>query len=331
MAAKGLKKLEPGESYTGFCVLRKKEIKTKKDGDPYLVLELGDFTGRLTAKYWKAPEELEQNLKAGDLLKIKGQVRLFRDSRELHIEKIRLARKDERENLDELVPKSGKDVNALQKQLTLHLNTIKHPLLKNLIQNLFPDENALLEFIKMPSGKLWHHNYLYGTLEHLVCLFELADSLYRIYPQINPDKLKSIILLHHLGNPTSFGVEGFIDYSDEGRLMGPAVLAFEKVKDAIKQIPDFPEELRMELLHAALSSAGEKEMGAAVVPMTLEALVLSLLEKVDITTNAAIRILENDRIHGSRWTKFNNLLDRFLYSGLQSGDKKTGSNTEEPV
>jgi len=45
---KYLKEYQVGERFTGFFVLRKKEMKSRKDGDPYLVLEFGDRSGRLS-------------------------------------------------------------------------------------------------------------------------------------------------------------------------------------------------------------------------------------------------------------------------------------------
>ena len=44
--------LKPGESFTGYLIIRKAELKSKKDGSPYLVLGLGDSTGRISATLW---------------------------------------------------------------------------------------------------------------------------------------------------------------------------------------------------------------------------------------------------------------------------------------
>ena len=71
--------------------------------------------------------------------------------------------------------------------------------------------------------------------------------------------------------------------------------------------------LKIQLLHLLLSHEGSYEKGAAVLPMTLEAIVLSSLIQLDIQTDAAKRIIKNDIQPDSNWTKYNNLFNRFLY------------------
>ena len=74
----------------------------------------------------------------------------------------------------------------------------------------------------------------------------------------------------------------------------------------------------MQLVHLMLSHEGEHQLGAAVLPMTLEANVLHYILHLVANTNALCRIVETDGLPGSNWTKYNPLLKRFIYLGDNS-------------
>ena len=58
MLSRSIKQLKPGEKITEFFIIRKKEIRTKKtEHEPYLALELGLPTGRISATIWQEVEE----------------------------------------------------------------------------------------------------------------------------------------------------------------------------------------------------------------------------------------------------------------------------------
>ncbi len=323
MGEKGLKDYDVGEVFVGFCVIRKSELKHKKNGEPYLMLELGDRSGRLRGKMWQGGLEHYDNLRIGQLIKVKGKIQSYLDNKELHIEKLRPARKDEEAKLQEIVPTSKKDISALREKFLSQLSTIENVHLKQLLETVFPDSEKWEEYLKTPSGKLWHHNYLYGTLEHLLCLLELTDAIIKHYPQIDVDLLKSGIILKNIGTRIEYNYQDFIDYSTDGRLLGKSVVGYDKLNETIDEIEDFPHELKLQLQHFILSQHGTPEKGSSVKPMTLEAIVLQHLNELDVQTNATVRIIENDRIPESDWTKYNNLLDRFVYVGNKSKDDES--------
>ncbi|GAB4375519.1 MAG: 3'-5' exoribonuclease YhaM family protein [Calditrichia bacterium] len=327
MEKRGLKNLAVGEEYTGFCIIRKIELKHRQSGEPYLSLELGDHSGRLRAKIWDNAENVYSALKVGSVVKVKGKVQLYKDIKEFHIQRHRQAREGE-VVLQELVPSTKKDVEAMRERFMAHYEQIGNEFLRELLSRVFPDEQALEGFLKYPSGKLWHHNYLYGILEHLLCLLDLTDVLWDHYPQINKDLLKAGIILKEIGKQRSIDAKGFIDYSTEGRLIGWPVLGFKTVQGEIEKVEDFPESLRLELLHLIISQAGADEENPGILPMTQESIVLQKMEELDNTANAVQRIIEFDRLPYSEWTRFNNLLNRFIYVGNKTDDSGTDEQDE---
>lgn len=320
----GIKKMSPGKSFITFCVVRNKEIKFKQNGEPYLELELGDPSGRLKARIWERVDELNARTRIGGIVKIQAFVQTYNQRKELKIQKLREASEEDQVSLEQLLPASKTHMEQLKKDFQAHRESIQNKYLRRLLSAVFQDSSLAEAYYRSPAGKLWHHNYLYGMLEHVVAMLELAEVLKKHYPSIDLDLLKTGIICHDLGKVREYSLNGFIDFSTEGRLIGHAVTSFHLLEKKIEMIEDFPETLRNQLQHMVLSHPG-KDNTAPVVPMTLEAMVLQHLIQLDAYTNALVRILEYDALPGAEWTKYIPLLDRFIYTA--SG--KSGEEMEQ--
>ena len=309
----GIKSLPIGRQFTGFCIVRKKETRYKSSGEAYLHLELGDSSGRLNAKLWNDVAKFDKMLEVGKIIKIRAAVQKFQDRKELKISNLRNVKPDDNVDLKQLLPKSNKDIPTLRNHFFEHIGGIQNQDLKKLLSVIFSDDEFAEQFFISPAGKLWHHNYLYGMLEHVVAMLDIAVVIQNHYPEVNMDLLKSGIILHDIGKMTGYDANGFVDYTDKGRLLGHIVIGYEIISQRIGEIENFPAELRDQLLHMLLSHQGKLEQGSPVVPSTIEAVILHYINELDSKTNALSRIIESDILPGSKWSKFIPLLDRFVY------------------
>jgi 3'-5' exoribonuclease len=170
-----------------------------------------------------------------------------------------------------------------------------------------------------PGGKLWHHAYLGGLLEHTIAVVELCRTMAGIYPMVNRDLLMTGAILHDIGKIEEYGYgRGFIDFTDEGRLWGHISIGAQCVRAAIEELEredGFPEELKTQVVHLILSHQGELEHGSPVLPQTLEAMILYYADEMDSKANALKHIIERDAKSGRTWSQYINLLDRFIYIG----------------
>jgi 3'-5' exoribonuclease len=289
---KTIKSLEAGEQFIGFCIVRKKEKRYKSSGEPYIALELSDGSGRLSTKLWDY-----NNIKELKILKMRPKI--------------------ETDQIDyfKLLPHSDKDINHLKNRFYNHLNSIKNEYLKELLTNIFGDKKFTENYLRTPAGKLWHHNYLYGMLEHVIAMLDFSEIINNHYSLIDLDLLKSGIFVHDIGKMQEYSLHGFIDKSDSGRLLGHINMGYSFVEKKIDHIKEFPEELRVKILHLILSHHGEKEKGSPIEAMTIEAVALHYLNELDSKTNAITRVIEDDSIPGSNWSKFVQLMDRYIYTG----------------
>jgi 3'-5' exoribonuclease len=312
--------------YNGYCVIRKKELKYKKNGESYLKVEFGDSSGRLGGKIWSYAEQRDKNFRVGQIVKIQGKILRYNQTKEIRIERIQQVREDSDTLKQQLLPMSRKDVDRLKKQFIRHKTGIRNSHLKRLLQHIFSEKSRLTRYLRMPSGKLWHHQYQYGILEHLVCILDLADTMYLHYPALNLDLLKTGMIVNFLGNLHEFDQDGFINYSNKGRLLGHSLLSLWELDSYLKDLGDFPAELKIQLFHLIVSHDAWDDRDSQILPMTREALIMAHIRRLDIQANAVERIIENDKLEGSDWTKFNKLLNRFVYEKTMSADKNAGIN-----
>ena len=313
-----IKDLNPGDKFISFFILRKKEIRTKFNSDEiYLSLELGDASQRIRGTVWEKPQEAYEAIESGDIMKVKATAIHFKDKLHLNIEKIRKAEESDGFDRKELVPVVDKDRDALLSHLDELIASVENSYLKELLKLVFTDSEIRQQFKDAPGGKLWHHNYLGGLLEHTLSVTDIADRVGQMYPNIKRDLIIAAGLLHDIGKISSYSYKTLIDFTDDGRLVGHIVIGAQMVKDKIRKIKGFPKELEMELTHLILSHQGKLEHASPVVPMTLEGLILYYADEIDSNANAYQRITKREKEPGRKWSSYVSLINRYLYFGSE--------------
>ena len=305
--------MKPGNEVVDFFVLRRKEIK-EHDGQRFLKLELGDRTGRIDGVVWDNPEEIYGQAEVGEIVKVKGWVTTYRDASQVKVERLRRAGKEEIE-LSDFLPSSEKDPDVLLEEFKKAACGIGNQHLKRLFDLLLAD-SSLTEMLKAtPGGKLWHHAYVGGLLEHTLNVVQICEKAAGMYELVNRDLLIAGALLHDIGKINSYSAKGFFDYTDEGRLVGHIVSGEELVAGKIGEIPDFPSELALQLKHLILSHQGQLEYASPVVPQTIEAIILYYADDMDAKANAFGHIIKTQKGKGKRWSDWVHLIDRYIYLG----------------
>jgi len=317
MKQKLIKDLKPGDTIILFFILRKKEVRQKKsNSNNYLSLEFGDRSGRITGSLWNNVLETNKTLNTNDIVKVKGKVITFMDRSHITIEKIRKATTKDNIDAKQFLPTSALNIEETFTELKNILTAVKNPHLKLLIKSFFNDGDFVKGFCQAPGGKLWHHAYLGGLLEHTISVTKICNySIQHYRHSVNADILLTAAFLHDVGKIEEFSLDGFINYSTPGRLIGHINIGFNLVSEKISKISNFPEKLKQQLTHCLLSHHGEKEKGSPVVPKTIEALILSCADQLDSSVGAFQRIIEKEKEPGKVWSNYVNLIDRFVYLG----------------
>lgn len=317
--SKTIREFKPGDSITAFFVLRKRELKTKKDGAPYLSVELGDHTGRIAATIWDDAEAHYKDLHVGVILKVKGRVVTYRDSHQLNVERFRKAEPSDGIGHRDFVRRGPVDIAQQADRLKESIASIKNANLRRLLELRFEESAWFEKFADAPGGKLWHHAYLGGLIEHTMSVVNICETLTTLYPSVNRDLLIAGALLHDVGKVEEYGYEqGFIDYTDEGRLWGHISIGAQQIRSLIESLEkdgEFPITLKDQIIHLILSHQGELEHGSPVLPATLEAIILYYADEMDSKANAIKNIIERDSEPGRKWSQYIPLLNRFIFIG----------------
>ncbi|NOZ60057.1 MAG: HD domain-containing protein [Calditrichaeota bacterium] len=317
MAQKLIKDFKVGDQVEGFFVLRKKELRQRKNrADNYLALEFGDCSGRMQGSLWENAAKTEKNVEVGAVVNIKAKVISYQNKPHLNVEKIRSASSGDKVDPKNFLPVSEKDTEALLAEIQKSLLEIKNSNLLKLIHYFLDDDNFIQKFKQAPAGKLWHHACVGGLAEHTYSVMRLVEIIADHYKEdVDKEILKTAAFLHDIGKIDEFAMNGFIDYSTHGRLIGHINIAFQRVSHAILKIEKFPKKLSQQVLHCILSHHGAREKGSPVVPMTLEALILSYADELDSLVGAFQRIISRESEPGKMWSRYVNLIDRFIYLG----------------
>lgn len=322
-----INEIKPGQVIEDFFVLRKLECRTQKEkGVLYLSLELGDASGRIFGSLWHNVKKNQKILKEGDIVKIKARIIDWKGKPHLSIDRIRLSTDNDKVDIEKLIPKANCNPVTCYQSLIDLVNSVKEKNLRALLSAVYLDKSIKNDLFRAPAGKLWHHCYEGGLMEHTLNVCRIVDSVAVHFNQIDRDLLLTGALLHDIGKINEFDSGNFIEYSDEGRLCGHISMGFHIVAGYIEKIEKFPQELRNKLLHLILSHQGQLEHGSPVVPMTREALILYYADEMDSKLNAFERIYKKEKSLNKNWSSYVKLMDRFFYFG---NDKKLNSKIPE--
>jgi 3'-5' exoribonuclease len=298
--------LVKGDPIDHFLLIKRFEQRLTKAGKEYISLELGDKSFSSPANLWDdiaGFKSLKNSLAVGDVVKISGSVDEYQGNSQIKIDSIRLAKQSDDVSPKDFLPKSQRSLNQMKKEFTARMENIVDDDLKSLIKNVFSGER-FEKYTSVPAGKMWHHGYISGLLEHTLEIIRICDLMCNIHPEINRDLLICGAMLHDLGKIEELSYEPVFEYTDKGKLLGHIVIASMIVNDEINKIPDFPENLKNNLLHLILSHQGKLEYASPIVPKTLEAITLYQADELSAKVNAYKNVINNEIKPGSNWTRF---------------------------
>ena len=310
-----LRSLKEGETFNGFLLAQEAAFKTSAKGSEYLELKLGDASGDLKAFLWdlRAVEGDLDRITTDAFLKVKGQVSAYNGRLQMRLDKVRYAQDEEVGDLSRFFPTSRRPLEEMTRELDAAIDRTRDPWIRRQLAALLVDDIELrAAFCKAPAAKSLHHVYLGGLLEHTLSVLGMAERACAHYPAMNRDLVTAGVLLHDVGKSAELTYQRHFGYSDEGNLIGHISMEAEWISRAAAGIPDFPANLRMQILHIVLSHHGKLEYGSPVLPKTPEALLVHYLDDLDGKLEAMFRGIREDAGEGS-WTPFSRTMDRMIY------------------
>ena len=320
--------MRPGVNLCSTFLATDTTVRTDSRGTPYLSLKLLDKTGSVDARMWRLPRELLNGLDGPEYVRVEGNVHEYRGMLQVKVERMKvLAREDVEE--DDYLPSTEKDRRALAAEVVEAGRAFANAYLRELFERMVADEKLWEAFCTAPAGKGMHHARIGGLLEHSVHCLRVARALAEIYP-INEDLLFFGAIFHDIGKTRELSWEGGgFSYTTPGRLQGHVVLGDRIVSAHVTSIPDFPEELALQISHIMLSHQGKREYGSPEQPKTLEALLVNLVDNLD--ARAAMFLETTNNVAAGGWSHHDNPLQRALYVPDEPSKAPETDRTREDV
>ncbi len=295
--------MKPNERFSGLFCIANAQLAATRNGDPYLACLLSDKSGRVPARKWQMPEEEFRRLPTDGFVYAEGRTQPFKGELQLIVDIIDPASPNTDE-LRDLLPTTRHDIGQMFAEVTRLLGTLGHPAMRALAEAYLADEMLMDQFRTAPAAQNMHHAYLGGLLEHTLNLMRLADLVCPLYPRISRDLVMLGLFLHDLGKTRELSYDAGFGYTDRGQLIGHivdgAIMLHDKAQQVMReQALRFPPNSVTVLQHIILSHHGLPEYGAAKVPSTPEALLVSQLDNLDAKMAMALDAARPERAGAS--------------------------------
>ena len=302
----------------GFFLCSQKDLRPTKNGGSYLSLMLQDATGEIAGKVFDGADSLNTQFNKGDFVKIQARGNVFKQQVELVIENVRRvnATKDAVDGFreEDCIPSSPRPLTEMWQELQGRIAAVKRPELRALLERIVATHGDRLRI--WPAAVTVHHAYRGGLLEHLLKIMEVGTFLADAY-HVDRDMIVAGAVLHDLGKTEELTYEGATGYSIAGNLVGHIAIGLGMLRDAIREDPSFPNDLRLALEHIVLSHHGARENGSPVLPLTLEAFIFATADDLDAKMFQLRKHIADDDGDGP-FTQYSKRLDRVLFKPPQA-------------
>ncbi len=263
-----------------FCLSQVSRRERKGAGGQYLALTLGDKTGSFEARMWEEFADAYQSCGEGCYVKVQGQVSKYQGKFQITLTKMRHAAEHE-VDVSDFVPVSAYPVAEMDAELRRFVAEFRDEDLRQLVLAFLDDPEIGPAFREAPAAARLHHAWIGGLLEHVLLLVRVLHATAAFYPEVNRDLLLTGAILHDIGKVRELSWKRSFNYTLEGQMIGHISIAQGMLREKVKELPDFPEKLRVLVEHMILSHHGKYEFGSPKLPMTPEAMLLSAIDDLE--------------------------------------------------
>ncbi|MBR3785440.1 MAG: HD domain-containing protein [Firmicutes bacterium] len=276
--------LKPQTEVTDFFMIKSAGIKVGSNKKQYFDVLLGDKTGEVNSKKWDISEAeipMLQNMKEGDIIKVRALVTDWNGQTQLRIGRIRPSNAEDQLDIADFIKAAPEQSPDMFDFIYQTADNMQDQDLRALCTRLLADNRDRLMYY--PAASKNHHAEYGGLLYHVKRMLMTGLAVCDIYPILNRDLVAAGVILHDIEKlneiqSNEYGVSP--GYSFEGQMLGHIIQGI-KLLDRITEELNFPREKALMLEHMILSHHYEPEFGSPKKPLFPEAEVLHYLDVLD--------------------------------------------------
>ncbi len=304
-----------------FLVLSK-DLRTTKTGDLYVVMNLGDKSGKISGRMWQCTERIFQSIKVEGFMQVKGRIDEYRGELQFIVEGC-MPINAENIDLAEFVPATEKDIEAMWSELLDILRQIKDKPLRLLMKKFVEDHELVAAFKRSPAAMQMHHAFVGGLLEHTLNIARAAQALLPLYPDLNADLIYAGVFLHDIGKTAELSSGVAVNYTERGLLVGHITIATLWVAQKAAAVAEdmgepFPVRTLNLIEHLILSHHGVYEYGSPKLPAIPEAFFIHYLDNLDAKMFMTAEAISSTPDADADFTSYQRALETRIYR--RSGD-----------
>lgn len=279
-----VEELKQNANIIDFFMVKMIGLKTGGNNKIYLDLKLGDKTGEVNSKKWDVADDekdMLEEIKEGDLVKVKASVTDWQNQKQLRVTRIRKAVDSDGLKLEDFVKAAPENPVHMYEYILDVAKSMEDEDLRRVTVRVLEDNREKLMYY--PAAMRNHHAEFAGLLWHMKRMVMAGLKLCDVYTDLDKDLLAAGVIVHdiekiHEIHSDLNGVSP--GYSFEGQMLGHIVMGIKYLEKLGDELGISREKLIM-LEHMILSHHYEPEFGSPKKPLFPEAEMLHYLDIMD--------------------------------------------------
>lgn len=279
-----VEELKQGANIMDFFMVKMIGLKMGSNRKMYLDLKLGDKTGEVNSKKWDiADGEVEalNDIKEGDLVKVKASVTDWQNQTQLRVTKIRKAVETDGLEISDFIKAAPEKPLDMYNYIYDIASSMRDTDLRNLTTRVLEENKEKLMYY--PAATRNHHAEYAGLLWHMKRMLMTGMKVCEVYTLLNRDLVATGVIVHDMQkiNEIQSDKNGVSPgYSFEGQMLGHIVMGVKYI-DKLAEKLGISKEKALMVEHMILSHHYEPEFGSPKKPLFPEAEVLHYLDIMD--------------------------------------------------
>ena len=305
---KWINELTDGDHVYGPLLVVASTKGTTDKGLNYLNITFQDRTGNIEAKKWDVTDADLENVVPGGVVYVEGIVNLYKNQPQVKVTGISRVPDLSEIDLTNFQKVSPIPLDLMKKKLDAYLNSFSDKDVEKITRAVI--SKFYDKYTTYPAATKIHHEFASGILHHSLAMADLAEQIAKLYPNVDRDLLVAGALMHDIGKTVEYDNPLTPVQTVEGKLIGHISIMYGEFKKVVDDL-HIESEVPVLLEHMILSHHGKYEFGSPVLPLTREALLLSMIDLID----SKMMILDKayDATKDGEWTQKLWMLDNMSF------------------